>query len=218
MQKNLLQNEYCIYMHRNKVNNKLYIGQTNNPKKRWYPSNYAHNQYFYAAIQKYGWDNFEHIILLEHLTLEEANQKEVEFIALYNTTNRTYGYNIALGGNNKTLSLETRQKMSINHRDVKGKNNYFYGKHFTGEKHPFYGKHHTEHSKEKISINRKGKGGRMVLCINTQEQFLTIAEAATWCGLKSGAHIGACCRGERKSAGKHPVTKESLHWQYVDIG
>lgn len=47
-----------IYMHRNKINNKVYIGQTyqSNPKKRWGSSGvtYKTNPYFYRAIKKYG--------------------------------------------------------------------------------------------------------------------------------------------------------------------
>jgi len=42
----------------------------------------------------------------------------------------------------KPLSAETKAKIS--------KNNYFRGKHFTGESNPFYGKHHTEETKEKV--------------------------------------------------------------------
>ena len=41
---------YIIYIHRNKINNKAYIGQTINPKERWKPKNYKHNPHFYAAI------------------------------------------------------------------------------------------------------------------------------------------------------------------------
>ena len=33
-------------------------------------------------------------------------------------------------------------------------------------------------------------------------------------GLKASSKIGECCRDERKSAGKHPITKEKLHWMF----
>ena len=61
---------YTIYIHRNKINNKAYIGQTcNDPKKRWENGNgYKKQPHFYNAIQKYGWDGFEHIIWGENLT------------------------------------------------------------------------------------------------------------------------------------------------------
>lgn len=45
---------------------------------------------------KYGWVNFEHIILAEVETQEEADFLEQKYIQEYNCING--GYNIALGG------------------------------------------------------------------------------------------------------------------------
>lgn len=104
---------YSIYIHRNKINNKAYIGQTVNHKERWKPKNYKHNPHFYNAIQKYGWDNFEHIIFASGLTLNEANHMERMMIALFDTTNIEKGYNLRLGGDSGgTFSEESRRKMS----------------------------------------------------------------------------------------------------------
>ena len=68
----------CVYIHTNKTNGKMYVGQTcQNPKKRW--SNglgYVTQQYFYRAIQKYGWDGFEHEIIASNLTKSEADNFE----------------------------------------------------------------------------------------------------------------------------------------------
>lgn len=205
---------FCIYKHTNLINNKVYIGQTcqDPPEKRWAPSNYKGCTYFYAAIEKYGWENFSHEIIENNLTLEEANGKEAYWIQYYDSTNQNKGYNIRPGGNNTLLSEETKKKMSENHRDVSGKNNYFYGKHFFGEEHPFYGKHHSEKSKQKISQSCKNKHGKAVKCIETNKIFNTAAEGARYCGLTNGCHILQCCKGERLSAGKHPITKEPLHW------
>lgn len=50
------------------------------------------------AIEKYGWNNIEHIILFSNLTKEEANLKEEQLIEEYETTNREKGYNISAGG------------------------------------------------------------------------------------------------------------------------
>ena len=70
------ENKWCVYTHTNKINGKKYVGQTCQiPEKRWKNGNgYKRNPYFYNAIQKYGWDNFEHQILASDLTLEEASQ------------------------------------------------------------------------------------------------------------------------------------------------
>ena len=66
-----------IYLHKNKINNKVYIGQTKcvNPNNRWRNGTHYENTLFGKAIQKYGWDNFEHIILENNIeTQEEAKQ------------------------------------------------------------------------------------------------------------------------------------------------
>ena len=49
-----------IYMHRNLINNKVYIGQTiQKPEYRWNKGKgYKDSSLFYNAIQKYGWNNF----------------------------------------------------------------------------------------------------------------------------------------------------------------
>lgn len=113
-----------------------------------------------------------------------------------------------------------------------GENNPFYGKHHTdetkekisssrkgkcvGEQHPMYGKKHTEEALLKISKNRTGKGGKAVICINTGEIFDCIMDAARWCGLANGSSIGQACRGNQKTAGIHPITKEKLQWKYYE--
>ena len=72
---------YTVYQHKNKINGKVYIGITmQEPEKRWGVNgrNYKSSPHFYSAIQKYGWDNFEHNILFTNLTKEEACLKEQE--------------------------------------------------------------------------------------------------------------------------------------------
>ena len=83
-----MENNYCVYCHLNKINGKRYIGITkhgDNPEKRWrYGSGYAHQEKgLGGAIQKYGWHNFDHIILKEHLTLEDALRQEKYYIKEY---------------------------------------------------------------------------------------------------------------------------------------
>ncbi len=100
-----MKKEYFIYKHINKINHKVYIGMTNNPKRRWasngkeYMPKNSGSSRFWGAIQKYGWENFEHQILISHLTQEEAQSAERAMIAKYNATDRDKGYNIAPGGN-----------------------------------------------------------------------------------------------------------------------
>ena len=105
---------YVVYKHTNKTNGKCYIGITGraNPNRRWCGgAGYSQNKYFYSAIQKYGWDGFEHSIIAEGLSLEEAYEMEKKLIKEYDSANRLYGYNLDLGGNGAgSRSEATRQK------------------------------------------------------------------------------------------------------------
>lgn len=93
------ENNYTVYMHVNKINDKKYVGITKNVKRRWSFCGIEYkNQYFGNAIRKYGWENFDHLILFKNLSKIEACNKEIELIRKYNTTNSLYGYNISLGG------------------------------------------------------------------------------------------------------------------------
>ena len=94
---------YTVYMHINKINNKKYIGITKTSvNKRWgcNGTGYRDNKQsvFYRAIQKYGWDNFEHKILYENLSQDEACNIEVKLIKEYKTQNKNFGYNVQPGG------------------------------------------------------------------------------------------------------------------------
>lgn len=111
---------YTVYKHTNKVNNKIYIGITGRKvNERWRegegykPKNKNQNAYFYNAISKYGWDNFEHEILYSDLTKKQAEIKEMELISEYKSNERSFGYNIESGGKSTgRLSDETKKKIS----------------------------------------------------------------------------------------------------------
>lgn len=87
-----------VYQITNRINGKVYIGITNNAKKRW--GNHCCNKksLIGRAIQKYGKENFDFEILFSGLTIEEAEEKEIELIAEKKTLFNQFGYNIATGG------------------------------------------------------------------------------------------------------------------------
>lgn len=167
---------YCVYMHKNKINGKVYIGQTNNPQKRWSyngiyykpPKERENKSRFWNAICKYGWDNFEHIILVDNLTKDEVDEVEIELIEKYQATNREYGYNISKGGNGGKIYDEHPrgmlgkpqtefQKKSHSLWASDNKNNCMTnGKVIWGETHEhprgMLGKHHTEENKKTMTL------------------------------------------------------------------
>ncbi len=205
---------YTVYMH-TAPNGKVYIGITSvEPTKRWDSGHgYKKCQRFFYAIRKYGWGNIKHEILHTGLTKEEAENKEIELIKLFNSTNPEKGYNIANGGNcpgthseetkrkigaahkGKIVSDATRQKMRENHADNSGEKNFWYGKHL------------PESTRRKISESRIGNEWAIRksviqydldgVYINT---YKSMAEAHRKTGV-STAGISQCCNGIQKQAG-----------------
>ena len=91
---------FTVYMHISPTN-KYYIGITGGvPKYRWGRNgrNYKNQPLFWRAIQKYGWENFQHLIVAENLTQDAACQMEIDLISFYRSNNPKYGYNLSLGG------------------------------------------------------------------------------------------------------------------------
>lgn len=73
---------------------------TKDIKKRWSNngSQYKLCNLFWKAIQKYKWDGFEHIVLIDNITKEMACIIEKELIKKYKTQDKKFGYNLADGG------------------------------------------------------------------------------------------------------------------------
>lgn len=93
-----------IYKATNKINNKIYIGQTTNSLTRRKTNHYAAARtkkdtlFFHKAIRKYGEDNFIWEVLKQADTREELNELECFYIKQYNSNNSEYGYNMTAGG------------------------------------------------------------------------------------------------------------------------
>ena len=210
--------DFTIYMHRNKINNKVYIGQTcQAPEKRWGKNGIGYNKSpkFWHAIQKYGWDNFEHIILFQNLTAEQADDIEQKLIILYDA-NGENGYNIQAGGRCLTNSEEAQQNLHdglVKRWTLERKKEY-------SNKMKQYYKSLSDEERNELYNNRRGAShhaSKKVVCKETGDVFDSLSQAAVWAGLKetSGGNIGAQIAGKKKSAGKHPVTKEPLHWYFL---
>lgn len=104
---------WSVYKHTS-PSGKVYIGIAKDVKHRWRGdgSGYKGSTRIWYAIQKYGWDNFEHEIVAKGLTRQEASEMEISLIKKYNSTDPAYGYNLTSGGYNGTLSPESRAKLS----------------------------------------------------------------------------------------------------------
>lgn len=159
--------EYYIYKHTS-PSGKVYIGQTVDFKKRWgsngehYKTKKKNGEYiqraFARAIDKYGWKNFTHEILLEGISKSEADYAETYLIKWYKLHNMSY--NITDGGEGtcgvkKFISEERRQWLSE----------------YMKQHHPMKGKHHTPEALAKITYANQHR-------IYTDEQKTAMAERA----------------------------------------
>lgn len=144
--------KFSVYVHIS-PSNKYYVGITCQiPTRRWGSNGrtYKNNIYFWNAIQKYGWNNFQHEIIAQNLTMDEACNFEIVLISKLKSNNQKYGYNRSSGGEVNSgfhLSEETKRKLS---QAAKGKK--------LSEKHRLAlikantGSHRSEETKRKISI------------------------------------------------------------------
>lgn len=108
---------YELYCHTNTVNGKKYVGITmRGAEKRWGANGSRYKgQALGYAIEKYGWDAFEHEVLLTGLTKKQAEEEERRLIEELGTMVPN-GYNLTSGGNlGAVLSDESREKLRSVH-------------------------------------------------------------------------------------------------------
>lgn len=105
-----------IYRIRNKINGKVYIGQTTaSVAERWH-SHCKADSYcvlLSKAIKKYGRDNFDVSAIDSANSKHELDEKEIFYINQHDSTNRDEGYNLREGGSFGKHSEESRKRMSV---------------------------------------------------------------------------------------------------------
>lgn len=166
-----------IYKVTNKINGKVYIGQTIRSLSKRRATHYndayrgSYGSVFHNSLNKYSGKDFMWEIIEYCSSKEELDEMEFHYIKQYNSLSPN-GYNLTLGGDGIVgfkFTEEQKHKLSIirkgrkmtetariklikNHADFSGKNNPMYG-----TISPMKGKNHTEESKNKISIKLKGR-------------------------------------------------------------
>jgi len=104
----------CVYRLTNTVNNKVYIGQTVEFKKRMYNhkcESYSPDTPISQAIQKYGWENFTKEILIDDVPEEDLKNLEDSYIEVEETLVPN-GYNV-LNGSGKIYFHKPHQKWLV---------------------------------------------------------------------------------------------------------
>lgn len=227
---NIDMKSYVVYCHVNKINGKRYVGITSQkPESRWKNGNgYRNNEYFFRAIEKYGWHNFQHEILYTNLTRVEAEKKEIELISEYQSFLPENGYNIELGGNSVGKFADiTRLRISeaLKGHKCSDETKLKISKSQTGKPSPMKGRKMTAEQVEKNRLSHLGKkpwnlgrtlsdeekakcNGKAVVCIDTGEVFRTAHEAGRMKNIDFSS-ICKCCKGKAKSVG-------GFKWRYAE--
>lgn len=174
-------NSWSVYKHTS-PSNKVYIGIAKDVKHRWRAngSGYKGSTRIHNAIQKYGWDNFEHEILYNNLTREEACAKEIELIKQFNSTDIRYGYNLHSGGESGVPCEHTKEKISKS----------------------LIGHEVSNETRNKIS----NAVSVPIICLDTMRIFKSTVEASKVMGI-SRSSIGKVCNGVQASAGGYRFAK-----------
>ncbi len=171
-----------IYKATNPKNGKVYIGKTVKTlreRKRFHKSDAKRpKRHFQYALRKYGIANFKWDILYFCNDPKKLDQKEIEFIKLYNSIDRNVGYNISTGGGGgdnythnprreeilKAMKIErntpeAKLRVSKVHKGKKAtqEQRVDMSERNTGSGNPMFGKNHTEEALKLMSENKKGK-------------------------------------------------------------
>lgn len=197
---------YCVYMHIS-PSGKRYIGITGQtPKQRWKNGyGYNENSHIKNAINKYGWDNFDHDILFSNLSKEDACRLEMICIKLFRSNERKYGYNKSVGGEFSSLGIVKTQeeKLEMSRRTKKY---WDENPDKAKERSIEYAKRCAENEElrkylSEIASKAAEKTKKQVYCYETDSVYSCAKEAGEQLGIKTIEHIRACCTGGRKSAG-----------------
>lgn len=163
-----------IYMIQNKVNGKIYVGQSVDIEERWrhhkgeLRNNSHSNKHLQKAWNKDGEDNFKFTIVCE-CDESQLNTVEEYYIFELMTYEDEIGYNLNYGGGSGRPTEATKKKMAAAQKGAKA---HLYGTHLPeetkkkisealkGENNYLYGKHLPEETKKKISEAKKGIKGK----------------------------------------------------------
>ena len=202
---------YIIYLHKNKINGKCYVGQTcQKPEARWGTNGNGYKQqtYFYRAIEKYGWNNFEHIILEENISEDKVDERE-SFWAGYYHALAPEGYTLRVGSQNHYEGSEELWQIWSKASKEKWQNEEYRKKISKKRKEEWLDPNIRNICLK--NLDRTGKNwktrSRAVKCIETGIIYSSMREAERLTGIHY-TNISLVCSGKRQTAG-------GFHWEIL---
>lgn len=180
-----------IYLRKNKVNGKCYVGQTDNIKRRNRNWNNLKKKYAGKVINnaraKYGTDGFSFEILKE-CEDEELNQWEMYYVKMYNSK-KPYGYNSTDGGDSiYEMTDETKEKIAdtLRGRKLTPETKKKIGDTMRGRKRPDLSVVNKNNPKKSKAVQALDKDGNVVY------EFPSTMEAQRHGFIQSA--VSTCCR------------------------
>lgn len=229
---------WLIYKHTNRINGKVYIGQSKYTWKkindRWQSGRgYGISTRIGLAIKKYGWENFSHDLIEEGIETQElANEREIYWIREYNSY--AEGYNSTFGGKSvsnelcfklKVYCLETNESYeSVMDASHKLNISYYFiqrqlttGHYYPKDKYKFclesekdsFNPVFYEIKYDFTSIKKN------VICVETNEIFDSITECSMKTGITTQNLSQNCCKNHRKAKGKHYAYLEEYDEDWI---
>lgn len=99
-----------VYIIRNLINNKIYVGQTKTPKRRYWchfaVARSGNTRPLYASIRKHGKENFSFEVI-EECADDLINEREQFWVAHFDSFNPEKGYNLTRGGDDNPMNNST---------------------------------------------------------------------------------------------------------------
>lgn len=206
---------HYIYLYTRISDGMQYVGQTlkRREKRRKWEHLHDNTNYYFGRAYRKNPDDFVYCIIDEASNQDDADQKEIYWIAELDTKFPN-GFNLTIGG------AGCRGLIGLS-----GERNPMYGR--TGELSPRYGKRHTKESKRKMSEAKKGKPmseehkqkqrdvspkKKKCICVELNIIFDSVRDATRW--LKdngwpkaASTSISAACNGKYEKA-------YGYHWKH----
>ena len=212
---------------------KVYIGCTRlEPENRWMNGyGYRKQPFFFADIEKFGWDAFEKEILCDKLLQEAAEKLEDKFIQYYDSRNPEKGYNCFTGGARKGAQMSALGQQHCSesiyelwsHPEYKKRQKAERRRRYAGN--PEMCKKTSEATKAALTAEKRRKMSeakrsyyasgnkpqtkpRACQCLESGKTYISFMAAERDTGA-SHSHISQCCKGQQLTAGGY-------HWRYAD--
>ena len=187
-----------IYIIRNTINNKVYIGQTRTSVSQRWAEHLRHarhgEQVINRAMRKYGVDKF-YIETLEICDIKYLDEREIYYIDLYNSTDKSRGYNVSIGGSTPRFKRKVLSISDLVH--------FYVNENFTLEEiaNKFKVSRYiisTELKNAGVTIRDRHKSAERVSKINVEvikeaiKNTTSLRQAAKYAGVKYSTFRSAC--------------------------